>query len=122
MKIKRFRSDSGLEIWVGQDDRSNDELSLRAAHPNDLWFHVSGMPGSHVLLRCGENATMPDRESIRDAASLAAWYSKMRHGGKVAVNYCLAKNVSKPRRVKAGSVNIKQAKKLTVQPRLLEEI
>lgn len=121
MKIKKFRSTAGIDIWVGQDDRSNDALSLKLAHPNDLWFHVSGLPGSHVVLRCGEQEIEPDRDSIREAAALAAWFSKMRQGGRVAVNYCLAKYVSKPRGAKPGTVSIKQAKKIKVLPKLLEE-
>ncbi len=120
MNIKKFISSGGFEIWVGMDDESNDWLSLKARHANDLWFHVHGFPGSHVLLRCGQSAQKPDKSSIREAAQLAAYFSKMRHGGMVAVNYCLAKNVQKPRRAKPGTVTIKQASKIKVKPSLLE--
>jgi len=122
VKIKKFRSSSGLEIWVGQDDRSNDALSLRVAHPNDIWLHVNGVPGSHVVLRCGDACIEPDKKSIQEAASLAAWFSKMRQGGRVPVHYCLAKHVSKPRGAKPGTVTIKQVKKVNVQPELFDEI
>ncbi len=122
MKIKRYSSHSGIEIWVGQDDYSNDQLSIKTAHANDLWFHVSGVPGSHVLLRCGEEDLEADKDSIRQAASLAAWFSKMRQGGKVAVHYCPAKNVKKPRGAKPGTVTITREKKITVRPELLEEL
>jgi len=122
MKIKKFLSSAGLEIWVGQDDRSNDELSLKLSHPNDYWLHVNGMPGSHVLLRCGEREMAVDKESIKEAASLAAYFSKMRNATKVAVHYCQAKHVSKPRGAKPGTVNIKQFSKIQVRPKLLETI
>lgn len=121
MNLKKFRTSSGLEILVGQDDESNDALTLSVGHPNDLWFHVSGAPGSHVVLRCGKAAGKPDKISIREAAALAAWFSKMRQGGKVAVHYCLVKNVSKPRGAKAGTVHIRKAEKVLVRPSLLEE-
>lgn len=121
MAIKKFESSSGLEILVGMDDASNDYLSLKLASANDLWFHVSGVPGSHVVLRQPESGGMPDRDSIKEAAALAAWYSKMRKGKNVAVHYCLAKNVSKSRGAKPGSVLIRQEKKIKVQPQLLEE-
>jgi len=104
---------------VGMDDTSNDRLSLKEAAQNDLWFHVSGFPGSHVVLKCGNDK--PGKESIEAAAQLAAWYSKMRNGGRVSVSYCPAKNVSKPRGVKAGTVNIKGEKTVKVKPGLLEE-
>jgi len=122
MKIKKFKSSTGIEIWVGQDDYSNDQLSIKKAHPNDLWFHVSGAPGSHALLRCGADELESDRESIREAAALAAWFSKQRNGGNVAVNYCLAKYVKKPRGVKPGTVTISKEKKVKVRPDLREEL
>ncbi len=122
MKIKKFLSGSGLEILVGQDDYSNDQLTFRTGHANDLWFHVNGAPGSHVVLRCGEVSVVPDKQSIKEAAELAAWFSKMREGGSVPVHYCFVKQVSKPRGAKPGSVTIRQAKKINVRPVLREEI
>jgi len=107
---------------VGQDDYSNDQLSIKVAHANDIWFHISGMPGSHVLLRCGEEDLAADKDSIREAAALAAWYSKMRNGGKTTVHYCLAKYVKKPRGAKPGTVTISKEKKIKVRPELREEI
>ena len=121
-KIKKYQSSTGLEILVGQDDESNDYLTFRVGHTNDIWFHVSGTPGSHVILRCGEAKSQPDKESLREAAALAAWFSKMRTGGKVAVSYCLVKQVGKLRGMKPGKVTIKSAKKVVVRPALLEEI
>jgi len=121
VKVKRFQSSSGLEILVGQDDESNDELTFRVAHANDIWMHISGAPGSHVILRCNEDKAAPDKTSVREAAALAAWFSKMRKAGKVSVNYCQAKNVSKPKRAKPGTVTIKQPRKIEVRPVLLPE-
>jgi len=119
MKLKKFLSSTGLEILVGQDDYSNDQLSLKIAAANDLWFHTAGAPGSHVVLRCADSGS--DKESIREAAGLAAWFSKMRKGGKTAVHYCLAGNVSKPRGAKPGTVSIRREKKILVKPQLLDE-
>ncbi len=118
MNIKTFVLPDGLEVWVGLDDRSNDRLSLKEAHPNDLWFHVNGFPGSHVVLRCGESEVEPHKESIRQAAQLAAYFSKMRNAGTVSVHYCRARNVQKPRGAKPGTVTIKQASKIKVKPML----
>ncbi|MFQ5676475.1 MAG: NFACT RNA binding domain-containing protein [bacterium] len=120
-KIKKFLSSAGLEILVGQDDESNDYLTFRVAHANDFWFHVSGTPGSHVILRCGEINVDPDRASLEEAAALAAWFSKMRKAGRVAVSYCQAKQVGKPRGAQPGKVSIKRAKNLMVRPHLLEQ-
>lgn len=117
-KIKKFRSTSGCEILVGQDDASNDHLTFKIANQNDIWLHVTGFPGSHVVLKC-EN---PDKQTLEEAAGLAAWFSKMRTGGKVSVSYCLAKNVSKQRGAKPGSVMISREKKIIVRAQLLDQI
>jgi len=122
LKIKKFQSSSGLEILVGQDDSSNDRLTFEIAHQNDIWLHVSGVPGSHVLLRCGESGNSADKASIKEAAALAAYFSKMRNAGNTAVHYCFAKQVSKPRKAKPGSVTIRQFEKIQARPKLLEEI
>jgi len=119
MKIKKFISSAGLDILVGQDDESNDYLSLKLAKANDLWFHVAGFPGSHVVLCCADFEE--DKESIKEAAGLAAWFSKMRNGKNVSVHYCKGQNVSKPRKTKPGTVNIKQIKKIKVNPYLLDD-
>ena len=118
MKIKKFESSGGLDILVGQEDTANDYLSFKIARSNDLWFHVAGFPGSHVLLRCSDATA--DRDSIREAAALAGWFSKMRNGKNVAVHYCRAADVSKPRKARAGTVQIKHEKKIKITPALPE--
>jgi len=120
MRVKRFTSSHGLEILVGQDDTSNDELTFRVARPNDFWLHVKGASGSHVILRSADGP--PDRDSLREAAELAAWFSKLRHAGKVAVNICRARDVSKPRGVPPGQVRIRRADKRLVRPRPPEQL
>lgn len=115
MKMKQYQSSSGCRILVGQDDASNDYLTFKLSKPNDLWLHVNGAPGSHVLLKCESAA---DKQSIKEAAELAAWYSKLREGGKVSVHYCFARDVKKPRGAKPGSVAIRQFSKISVYPSL----
>jgi predicted ribosome quality control (RQC) complex YloA/Tae2 family protein len=118
MKFKRFETSTGMEILVGQDDRSNDALTFRTGHPEDIWLHVNGAPGSHVLLRCGSANREPDRASLKEAAALAAWFSKLRSGGTGSVHFCRLKHVGKPRGAKSGSVVLKRARSISVRPRL----
>jgi len=122
LKFKTFKSTAGIEILVGGDDRSNDQLTLKAGHPEDIWLHVNGAPGSHVLLRCGAEGKVADKDSLKEAAALAAWFSKLRSAGLVSVHYCRLKHVGKPRGAKPGSVTIKRAKSLKVRPDLLDEL
>lgn len=107
------------EVLAGKTDADNDLLSLKTAQANDLWFHVHGLPGSHVILRGpdGETAT---NDLIKQAAAIAAWHSKARNAGMISVSCTEAKNVSKPRGAKPGSVCIKREKMIKVRPAIPE--
>jgi len=107
----------GFEVLAGKTDNDNDLLSLKVATQEDLWFHVRGLPGSHVILHHPEN-TRPDNTTIRLAAAIAAWHSKARNAGTVPVCYTEAKHVGKPRGAKPGSVAIKREKIVKVRPAL----
>jgi predicted ribosome quality control (RQC) complex YloA/Tae2 family protein len=105
----------GWQVLAGRTDAANDYLSLRLARPNDWWFHVRGMPGSHVVLRVPKGAN-PDRETLETAAAIAAYHSKARGGGTVAVSCTEARHVSKPRGAKPGTVAIRKETVLKVRP------
>ena len=57
-------------------------------------------------------------DTIKQAAAIAAWHSKARAAGIVPVSCTEAKNVSKPRGAKPGSVCIKREKTIKVRPAL----
>ncbi|MEA2067647.1 MAG: NFACT RNA binding domain-containing protein, partial [Verrucomicrobiota bacterium] len=99
----------GFEALAGKTDADNDILSLKIAKANDLWFHVRGQPGSHVILCHGEGEK-PDGALIKQTAAIAAWHSKARNAGTVPVCYTEAKHVGKPRGAKPGSVTVKREK------------
>jgi predicted ribosome quality control (RQC) complex YloA/Tae2 family protein len=102
---RRFRSLDGLEIWVGRSDAANDFLSTRLAHGNDLFFHLDGAPGSHVVLRTGGRPDPPS-ESLLDACELAIHYSKAKNSGRADVHVVPIKNVRKPKGAKPGLVHV----------------
>ena len=60
----------------------------------------------------------PDKQILLQAAGVAAWHSKARHGGRVAVCYAAVHQISKERGAKAGSVSVKKSKTLQVKPAL----
>jgi predicted ribosome quality control (RQC) complex YloA/Tae2 family protein len=109
----------GWKALAGRTDAENDRLSLRLARPNDRWFHVRGLPGSHVILR-GPPGAEPGRGILKQAAAIAAYHSKARQGGVVAVSCTLARYVSKPHGAKAGTVQIRKEIVLRVRPGLPE--
>ena len=110
----------GWKVIVGKSDLDNDFLSLKVAKPNDYWFHVRGVPGSHVILRAKPNED-PDRETLKRAAAVAAFHSKARKGGDVSVSCTRARYVTKPRGAKPGSVRIRKESVFKVRPGLHED-
>lgn len=98
----KYQSSDGLKILVGKNNKQNDEITLKIADKEDLWFHVKDMPGSHVILKIA-NKDYTD-VSILEAASLAAYYSKGKNGTKIPVDYTSKKNVRKPKGSKPGMV------------------
>lgn len=116
-KLYRYELPGGWEVLAGKTSADNDRLSLKLAQPNDWWFHVRGTPGSHVLLRAkpGEE---PHRDLLKQAAAVAAYHSKMRSGGQVAVTFTQARHVTKPRGAKSGTVEVRKERLLKVRPAL----
>lgn len=118
--VYEYELPGGWKVLAGKTDEDNDTLSIRLAHPEDWWFHVRGMPGSHVLLRHRPDEE-PDRETLKGAAAIAAYHSKAREGGMVSVSCTRAKNVTKPRGAKPGTVTIRRESLLKVRPGIPEE-
>ncbi len=117
--IYEYELPGGWKVLAGKTDADNDLLSLKMAKPNDYWFHVRGMPGSHVILRANPNED-PDRETLKRAAAVAAFHSKARNGGIVAVSCTRARYITKPRGAKPGSVQIRKESVFKVRPGLFE--
>jgi predicted ribosome quality control (RQC) complex YloA/Tae2 family protein len=120
LKPRRFRSHRGHAILVGRSGRSNDETTFRIAGPDDLWFHASGIPGAHVVLRRTAGDAWDDRD-LEEAAGLAAYFSKGREDSKVEVLFTERRNVSKIGGGPPGRVRVSKVKSLRVRPRLLRE-
>jgi len=114
-RLLHYTLHGGWQVLVGRTDVDNDRLSLHIAKPNDWWFHVRGMPGSHVLLlaRPGDD---PDRATLKRAAAVAAYHSKARTAGLVAVSCTRARYVTKPRDAPPGTVQIRKEIILKVRP------
>lgn len=94
--LRRRLSDETLAL-VGKNSRQNEEVTFHQAAPNDLWLHARGAPGAHVILKVAGRPA--PEETLREAASLAAWYSQLREAGSVAVDYTEARYV---RHMKGG--------------------
>lgn len=105
-----YVSQTGIVIKVGQNAKENDQLSL-SADALHWWFHVTDVPGAHVIA-C---APVLDRETKRDAAILAAHHSKAPRTGKMTpVDMCQVEGVTKDPGANHGQVCVRDVHVLTV--------
>jgi predicted ribosome quality control (RQC) complex YloA/Tae2 family protein len=120
---RRYLSTDGMEIWVGRSDEANDVLSTRLARGKDLFFHLDGAPGSHVILRT-EGRDDPPAESVLDACELAVHFSKQKNAGRADVHVVPIKNVKKPKGAKRGLVYVTGGKSIHLrrEPARLERL
>ena len=98
----RFESTDGYPIYVGRNNRQNDELTFRSARKDDLWLHASKVHGSHVIIACA--GVMPPDNTVTQAAQLAAYYAETTGGQNIAVDVTPVKQVKKPAGGKPGMV------------------
>ena len=117
IRLFEYALPGDFTVLAGKTDEDNEVLSLKIARPDDYWFHAHGLPGSHVVLQ-GPEGSKPDRETLKRAASIAAYHSKAREGGVVPVTCTQARNVSKPRGAKIGTVQVRKEETLKVRPGL----
>ncbi|WP_196594631.1 Rqc2 family fibronectin-binding protein [Pectinatus sottacetonis] len=109
-----FLLNSGITILIGKNNFQNDKLTLKTAQPDDMWFHTKDIPGSHVIVKT--EGTVPDIATIKEAALLAAYFSKGRISSKVPVDYTYCRFVKKPSGAKPGFVIFTNNKTIYVTP------
>ena len=114
-RLHRYDLPGGWTLLAGATDDDNDLLSTMIAAPEDWWFHAEGVPGSHLVLRAKPEGD-PGRDTLRQAAAVAAYHSKARAAGTVRVYCTRARHVKKPRGAKAGTVEVSRGTVLRVRP------
>ncbi len=113
---RRFLSPDGWTVLVGKSAADNDLLTFKLGAPRDFWLHVAADSGSHVVVRNPDKLDRMPRETQSFAAGLAARYSKLRAGGKVAVHLAFCTEIKKPRGFPAGKVQLKRHKTVRATP------
>ena len=104
----------GFTVLIGKNNLQNDYLTFKIASKSDYWFHVKGVPGSHVILLC--DGSEPTEADLTEAAVLAAKNSKASEGDRADVDYTRVKNVKKPSGARPGYVIYETYKTATVSP------
>lgn len=118
--VRKFVSSDGFEILVGKGAADNDYLTTRLAAARDMWLHAADYSGSHVVIRNPNRKEIPQR-TLREAASLAAFYSSARELPRAAVNYTERKFVNKVKGGAPGLVRLASFRTIDVKPEVTVE-
>jgi predicted ribosome quality control (RQC) complex YloA/Tae2 family protein len=118
-RFRMFDLGDGYILYVGKNAANNDELTLRFAKPNDLWFHARGSSGSHAVLRLNKEEKVP-KHIMQKAASITAYYSGSKKAKYTPVCYTYKKYVHKPKGANPGSVTLSREEVMMAEPKLPE--
>ncbi len=111
---RRFQID-GFTILVGRNARQNEQVTFRQAAPDDLWLHVRGQPGAHVILKRGGREV--SEEVLLWAAELAAYYSPARGEASVDVDVTERRHVQRIAGNRPGLVSYRNERTVAVPGR-----
>ena len=115
--IHHYKSDSGIDIYVGKNNLQNEYLTFNLASPNDTWLHIKNATGSHVIIK--ESYQNLDEKSLIEAASLAAFFSEKRNETKATVDYTLRKELKKVKGKPPGFCIYHKNYSINVKPEIL---
>lgn len=108
----KYETDDGFVIYVGKNNKQNDQITFKVANKKDLWFHVKDAPGSHVILK--DNGKPFTDEALITAASLAAKYSSLSSSNNIPIDYTFKANVKRHPANKPGLVNYVNFKTINI--------
>lgn len=102
------------KIYSGSNDEENEILTFKFSRGNDLWFHIVGYSGSHVVLPLQKDR-IPSEKQIIIAAHIAAARSSAPDGESVEVAYTRVKYVRKVKGGQKGSVVFSNEKRIRLK-------
>jgi predicted ribosome quality control (RQC) complex YloA/Tae2 family protein len=111
-QLEAYISSDGVEMLVGKNNKQNEFLTNRLARKNDIWLHTKDIPGSHVVIQ----EEHPSEVTLKEAAQIAAYFSKARASSQVPVDYTYIRHVKKPGGAKPGYVIYDNQTTLFVTP------
>lgn len=112
-RLLSCKSTDGLTIIIGRNRQENDFLVGRLTHPFDVWLHAQGQEGAHVLLKVPGKKD-PPLSAIKEAAQIAARFSKAGLGSKVRVVYTQGRFVKRVGKDKPGMVTYEKEKTIEI--------
>jgi len=103
-------------IFIGKSGQNNDLLTFNFANKWDIWFHVQGVPGSHVIIHLPNKRIKPPDSVLERTAQIAAANSKAKHSTSVPVIYTEVRHIHRVRKAAPGTVSVQNEKVIFVKP------
>lgn len=110
----RVVSSDGIDMFVGRSATQNAEVTFKIGRPDDLWLHVRGIPGAHVIVKHAWDR-VPER-TVLEAAGLAAYFSQARDEPQVDVEISRRKLVRKVAGAAPGLVTYRAERTVRATP------
>ncbi|WP_349729623.1 Rqc2 family fibronectin-binding protein [Peribacillus frigoritolerans] len=111
-QLETYYATDGDLIFVGKNNKQNDYLTNKFARRDEIWLHTKDIPGSHVVIR----NESPSEKTIKEAAVLAAFFSKAQQSSSVPVDFTQVRHVKKPNGSKPGFVIYDQQQTVYITP------
>jgi predicted ribosome quality control (RQC) complex YloA/Tae2 family protein len=107
-------TDDEFVIYIGRNSRQNEQVTFEKGTAADLWLHVRGVPGAHVIVKFDGRAV--PQHVIERAAGFAAWFSPLRDESRAEVDVTERRHVRKMRGGGPGMVTYRHERTLSVAP------
>ncbi len=114
IKPLHLLSSDGFDMYIGRSSEENATVTFRMGRPDDLWLHARAIPGAHVIIRCA-GQDVPE-QTLREAAGLAAYFSRSRQEKLVDVDLARRSRVRKIAGAAPGLVTYTAEQSLRVAP------
>ncbi len=116
-EVHYYRSSDGFLILRARNRKAGHRLLSTGAARHDLWFHVQGGPGAHVILKRDHDLVQVSERAIEEAAGLAALASYKKDDAKAGVYCARVRDVRKVKGLEQGMVHVDRMLR-TVQVKL----
>ncbi len=103
--VQLFISSDGFVLLRGKSAKGNQD-ARRIASPHDLWVHVEGGPGAHVIIRKSHAGEEVPTRTLDEAGALAAAKSWLQNEPRATLNYCEIRHVRPLKGAGAGTMRM----------------
>ncbi len=118
--VQIFVSTDGVTLLRGRNAKGNLEVRRMAAS-HDIWVHVEGGAGAHVIIRLNHASQKVSDTTLDEAGSLAASKSSLKDESYAKVNYCEIRHVRQLKGTARGTMRMDKilfTRKVAIRPEL----